>query len=83
MAALDDADALLIVTEWKSFRSPDFAAIKHRLKLPLVFDGRNLYEPDAVRDAGLEYFSIGRRQTELQAAAPVPHPLAIVGSIAA
>jgi UDPglucose 6-dehydrogenase len=83
MAALDDADALVIVTEWKSFRSPDFAAIKQRLKLPLLFDGRNLYEPDAVREAGLEYFSIGRRQPEPQAAAPVPHAVALPGSIAA
>jgi hypothetical protein len=48
------------VTEWKEFRSPDFAAIKKRLKLPLVFDGRNLYDPDVVATAGLEYFSIGR-----------------------
>jgi UDPglucose 6-dehydrogenase len=84
MAALDGADALLIVTEWKAFRSPDFAGIKQRLKLPLVFDGRNLYEPDAVREAGLEYFSIGRRQqTQPQAEAPVPLPLALAGSIAA
>jgi UDPglucose 6-dehydrogenase len=60
MAALEDCDALLIVTEWKEFRSPDFAGIKQRLKQPLVFDGRNLYDPDTVKDAGLEYFSIGR-----------------------
>jgi UDPglucose 6-dehydrogenase len=60
MAALEGCDALLIVTEWKEFRSPDFAAIKQRLKQPLVFDGRNLYDPKTVVDAGLEYFSIGR-----------------------
>jgi UDPglucose 6-dehydrogenase len=60
MAALDGCDALLIVTEWKEFRSPDFAAIKERLKQPLVFDGRNLYDPEMLADAGLEYFSIGR-----------------------
>ena len=60
MAALDGCDALLIVTEWKEFRSPDFAAIKERLKQPLVFDGRNLYDPEMVAEAGLEYFSIGR-----------------------
>jgi UDPglucose 6-dehydrogenase len=60
MAALDGCDALLIVTEWKEFRSPDFGAIKQRLKQPLVFDGRNLYDPNTVTDAGLEYFSIGR-----------------------
>jgi len=60
MAALDGADALAIVTEWKEFRSPDFEKIKARLKNPLIFDGRNLYEPAAPRRAGLEYFAIGR-----------------------
>ena len=60
MEALDGCDALLIVTEWKEFRSPDFAAIRERLKQPLVFDGRNLYDPEILADAGLEYFSIGR-----------------------
>ena len=61
LGALADADALVVVTEWKEFRSPDFAAIYNALKQPLVFDGRNLYEPALVRAAGLEYFSIGRR----------------------
>ena len=61
MAALDSADALVIVTEWKEFRSPDFDAIRDRLRLPLVFDGRNLYDPALVKGAGLEYFAIGRR----------------------
>ena len=60
MAALDGADVLVIVTEWKEFRSPDFAAIKTMLKTPAIFDGRNLYEPAIPRKAGLEYFSIGR-----------------------
>ncbi len=60
MAALDGADALAIVTEWKEFRSPDFEAIKARLKTPVIFDGRNLYEPAAPRRAGLEYYAIGR-----------------------
>jgi UDPglucose 6-dehydrogenase len=60
MAALADADALIIVTEWKEFRSPNFDAIKGQLKSPIIFDGRNLYEPSVVRDAGLEYFAIGR-----------------------
>jgi len=60
MGALEGCDALLIVTEWKEFRSPDFAAIKQRLKQPLIFDGRNLYDPQLLSDAGLEYFSIGR-----------------------
>ena len=60
LAALDGADGLVIVTEWKEFRSPDFTALKQRLKLPLVFDGRNLYDPGLVAAAGLEYFAIGR-----------------------
>jgi UDPglucose 6-dehydrogenase len=59
-SALDDADALVIVTEWKEFRSPDFDAIKTRLRQPVVFDGRNLYDPALVRGLGIEYFSIGR-----------------------
>ena len=60
-AVLDGADALVIVTEWKVFRSPDFAEVKAKLKNPVIFDGRNLYEPVMVRDAGLEYFPIGRK----------------------
>ncbi len=61
MAALDGADALVIVTEWKEFRSPDFGEMKRRLKAPLVFDGRNLYDPSQVRAAGIQYFAIGRQ----------------------
>ena len=61
MAALEGADALAIVTEWQEFRSPDFAAIKARLKTPAIFDGRNLYDPAAVKAHGLEYYSIGRK----------------------
>ncbi len=61
MAALDGADALVIVTEWKEFRSPDFDAIKGALKKALIFDGRNLYPPAQVRSHGIEYFAIGRR----------------------
>jgi UDPglucose 6-dehydrogenase len=61
MAALDGADALVVLTEWKEFRSPDFDAIREKLKLPLLFDGRNLYDPPLVRAAGLEYVAIGRR----------------------
>ncbi len=60
MAALADADALVVVTEWKEFRSPDFARVHAALRTPLVFDGRNLYDPDEVRAAGLDYFGIGR-----------------------
>jgi len=60
-AALEGADALVVVTEWQEFRSPDFDAIRRTLREPLVFDGRNLYDPALVRAAGLEYFAIGRR----------------------
>ena len=60
MDAQEGADALVIVTEWKEFRSPDFDAIKARLKSPVIFDGRNLYDPKLVRGLGLEYFAIGR-----------------------
>ena len=60
MGALDHADALLIVTEWKEFRSPDFDRIKATLKSPVVLDGRNLYEPGLVKRFGLDYEGIGR-----------------------
>jgi UDPglucose 6-dehydrogenase len=58
--AVRDADALVVITEWQEFRSPDFAELRRRLRQPLVFDGRNLYDPALVRAAGLEYFGIGR-----------------------
>jgi UDPglucose 6-dehydrogenase len=60
IAAVAGADALLIVTEWKEFRSPEFAEIRRQLKQPLLFDGRNLFDPALVRAAGIEYFGIGR-----------------------
>ena len=60
MGCLDGADALVIATEWKVFRSPNFSEIKAKLKHPVIFDGRNLYEPKTVREQGLEYFPIGR-----------------------
>ncbi|WP_153115705.1 UDP-glucose dehydrogenase family protein [Rhodocyclus tenuis] len=60
VAALAGADALVVVTEWKEFRSPDFAAIKARLKTPLIFDGRNLYEPAEMQRLGITYRGIGR-----------------------
>ncbi|WHZ18494.1 MAG: UDP-glucose 6-dehydrogenase [Rhodanobacteraceae bacterium] len=60
MLALEGADVLAVVTEWKVFRSPDFARIKAMLKTPAVFDGRNLYDPAVVEAAGLAYYGIGR-----------------------
>lgn len=59
-AALQGADALLIVTEWKEFRTPDFDAIKAALKAPVVLDGRNLYDPKLMKALGIEYRGIGR-----------------------
>jgi UDPglucose 6-dehydrogenase len=59
-AALQGADALVIITEWKEFKSPDFDAIKSTLKQPVVFDGRNLYDPALMRALGIEYVGIGR-----------------------
>ncbi|WP_374352526.1 UDP-glucose/GDP-mannose dehydrogenase family protein [Chitinimonas sp.] len=60
LAALGQADALLIVTEWKEFRSPDFDTIRQLLKQPLVIDGRNLYDPKLMRELGFDYDAIGR-----------------------
>jgi UDPglucose 6-dehydrogenase len=60
MDALDGAEALLIVTEWKAFRSPDFEQIKARLKNPVIIDGRNLFEPSLMSANGIEYHGIGR-----------------------
>ena len=59
--ALEGADALIVVTEWQEFRSPDFAALKARLKTPAIFDGRNLYDPAVLKRLGFEYFPIGRK----------------------
>jgi UDPglucose 6-dehydrogenase len=60
MEALAGADALVIATEWKEFRSPDFDAVAQSLRAPIVFDGRNLYDPAALRARGFEYHAIGR-----------------------
>ena len=58
--ALEGADALAIVTEWQEFRSPDFQLIKSKLADPVIFDGRNLYDPEVMSAFGLTYFAIGR-----------------------
>ena len=58
--ALDGADALVIITEWQEFRSPDFSELKDALADAVIFDGRNLYEPDTVEHFGLQYYAIGR-----------------------
>ena len=59
--ALKDCDALLIITEWREFRTPDFGEIKKSLKSPIIFDGRLLYDPKKMHDFGMEYYSIGRK----------------------
>jgi UDPglucose 6-dehydrogenase len=59
--ALADADALIVVTEWKAYRSPDFERLRAALRAPVVFDGRNLFDPAAMRSLGFEYVAIGRR----------------------
>jgi UDPglucose 6-dehydrogenase len=57
---LEGADALAIVTEWKEFRSPDFDFLKKQLKSPVIFDGRNLYDPSMMKKQGFRYYAIGR-----------------------
>jgi UDPglucose 6-dehydrogenase len=61
--AAEGADALAIITEWQEFRSPDFERLKKVLKSPLIFDGRNLYDPGMVGRFGLTYYAIGRGKT--------------------
>ena len=61
MRALKEADALIIVTEWNEFRSPDFDRIKTELKQPVIFDGRNLYNPAQMHKLGIEHYPIGRK----------------------
>ncbi len=74
MDAVKGADALVIMTEWKAFRSPDFEEMRGMLREPVIFDGRNLYEPAVVRSHGLEYYAIGRPQAVRQDAAREPSP---------
>ncbi|MGB9990064.1 UDP-glucose dehydrogenase family protein [Massilia sp. SM-13] len=70
--AVAGADALVIVTEWKAFRSPDFGKIKTALRQPLVFDGRNLFEPEAMDEYGIEYHGIGRASQTVAGIAESP-----------
>jgi UDPglucose 6-dehydrogenase len=60
-AALNGSDALLVVTEWNEFRNPDFGLMKSKLKQPLIFDGRNIFEPEKMKELGFTYYSIGRK----------------------
>ena len=65
VAATEGADALVILTEWKEFRSPDFSALHGGLKHRAIFDGRNLFDPPLVEEAGMEYFCVGRTSARL------------------
>ena len=76
LEALQGADALAIVTEWSEFRSPDFDALKAAMAAPVIFDGRNLYEPEHLADLGIRYYAIGRTQR----AQWIEPPLATVGA---
>jgi UDPglucose 6-dehydrogenase len=68
--AAKGADALVIMTEWKAFRSPDFEALRKALRQPVIFDGRNLYDPAVVRAHGFEYHPIGRGAESTAAKVP-------------
>ena len=59
--ALAGADALAIVTEWNEFREPDFARMRKIMKSPVIFDGRNIYNPEQIRGLGFTYYSMGRQ----------------------
>ncbi len=69
-STLDDADALIIVTEWSQFRSPDLGLIKARLRSPVVFDGRNIFAPEQITSNGLCYYSIGRKMSPPDQSSP-------------
>ena len=69
MHALEGADALLIVTEWKAYRSPDFERMRTLMRAPVIFDGRNLFDPQAMQAAGFDYCGIGRRAAPVQSVA--------------
>jgi UDPglucose 6-dehydrogenase len=62
--ALEGADGLAIVTEWQEFRRPDFEVMRRLLNHPVIFDGRNLYEPKTMQEMGFTYFGIGRGGSE-------------------
>ena len=69
--ALTNADALIVVTDWNEYRHPDFSRVKEALRRPVIIDGRNLYDPEKMREHGLRYYSIGRTVVEQAAPARV------------
>ena len=62
-STLNGADALVVCTEWQQFKAPDFDLIKQRLKTPVIFDGRNLYDSERLARKGLQYFPMGRGES--------------------
>jgi UDPglucose 6-dehydrogenase len=68
-AALKGADALVVMTEWQAFRAPDFDLLREKLKAPVIFDGRNLYDPHRLARRGFAYYGIGRGRGAPPAAA--------------
>ena len=70
MQALEGADALMVLTEWKNFHNPDFVAMKAVMRYPLILDGRNLYNPEALREMGMAYQGVGRRNDLVLSFAP-------------
>ncbi|HRK39186.1 MAG TPA: UDP-glucose/GDP-mannose dehydrogenase family protein [Burkholderiaceae bacterium] len=87
MQALDGADALLLVTEWKCFQNPDFLGMRERMKHAVVFDGRNVYDPATLQDMGVAYVGIGRRnalgQALMQKGPQGVHPAALSWPVSA
>jgi UDPglucose 6-dehydrogenase len=67
---LNGADALIICTEWQQFKAPDFELIRQRLKAPVIFDGRNLYDAERLARNGFQYFPMGRGDSRTL---PIPH----------
>jgi UDPglucose 6-dehydrogenase len=59
-ACLEDADALLLITEWQAFRNPNFERVKNSMRQAVIFDGRNIYDPAHLRELGFTYYGIGR-----------------------
>jgi UDPglucose 6-dehydrogenase len=68
---LKNADALVVVTDWNEYRHPDFGRVKESLRRPVIVDGRNLYDPDKMREHGIRYYSMGRGVVERPAAVRV------------
>jgi UDPglucose 6-dehydrogenase len=73
-AALQNADMLVIMTEWRQFKAPDFEVIKKALKQPVIFDGRNLFDPARMQEKGIQYHGIGRGEFKPHAHTQVVQP---------